>query len=184
MPGWEPADGNLEVWLIEAMSRITAELTAVAADVPPAILRTFGTSLLGVLPIEGQRATLTSFWTARDTNGYVIPAGTRVAYRLTGDSLLVFEVVADATILPGSTTLSGVALQAEDVGTGWNAVPAGPLEVVDALSWVDSVVASTVSAGGWTRRRTPPTRTGSRTSCGSSARARSSPTTSRSWPGT
>jgi hypothetical protein len=102
MTGWEPADGNLEVWIIEAVSRITAELTTIAGDVPPAILRTFGTKLVGLLPIAGERATLTSFWTARDTGGYTITAGTQVAYRISGDSLLTFEVVDDATILPGS----------------------------------------------------------------------------------
>jgi uncharacterized phage protein gp47/JayE len=148
MPGWEPADGNLEVWILQAVARQVAELTAVAADVPAAIFRQFGTQLVGLAPQAGARATLTSFWTARDNLGYTIPAGTQVAYRVTGDDLIVFEVVGDTVITPGATTLSGVALQATDVGTGWNAVPTGPLELVDALSWVESVAASTVSAGG------------------------------------
>jgi hypothetical protein len=148
MPGWEPADGNLEVWILQAVARQVAELTAVAADVPAAIFRQFGTQLVGLAPQAGARATLTSFWTARDNLGYTIPAGTQVAYRVTGDDLIVFEVVGDTVITPGATTLSGVALQATDVGTAWNAVPIGPLELVDALSWVESVAASTVSAGG------------------------------------
>jgi hypothetical protein len=148
MPGWEPADGNLEVWILQAVARQVAELTAVAADVPAAIFRQFGTQLVGLAPQAGARATLTSFWTARDNLGYTIPAGTQVAYRVTGDDLIVFEVVDDTVITPGATTLSGVALQATDVGTAWNAVPTGPLELVDALSWVESVTASTVSAGG------------------------------------
>jgi hypothetical protein len=148
MPGWEPADGNLEVWILQAVARQVAELTAVAADVPAAIFRQFGTQLVGLAPQAGARATLTSFWTARDNLGYTIPAGTQVAYRVTGDDLIVFEVVGDTVITPGATTLSGVALQATDVGTAWNAVPIGPLELVDALSWVESVTASTVSAGG------------------------------------
>jgi hypothetical protein len=148
MPGWEPADGNLEVWILQAVARQVAELTAVAADVPAAIFRQFGTQLVGLAPQAGARATLTSFWTARDNLGYTIPAGTQVAYRVTGDDLIVFEVVGDTVITPGATTLSGVALQATDVGTAWNAVPTGPLELVDALSWVESVTASTVSAGG------------------------------------
>jgi hypothetical protein len=148
MPGWEPADGNLEVWILQAVARQVAELTAVAADVPAAIFRQFGTQLVGLAPQAGARATLTSFWTARDNLGYTIPAGTQVAYRVTGDDLIVFEVVGDTIITPGATTLSGVALQATDVGTAWNAVPTGPLELVDALSWVESVAASAVSAGG------------------------------------
>jgi hypothetical protein len=184
MPGWEPADGNLEVWILQAVARQVAELTAVAADVPAAIFRQFGTQLVGLAPQAGARATLTSFWTARDNLGYTIPAGTQVAYRVTGDDLIVFEVVGDTVITPGATTLSGVALQATDVGTAWNAVPTGPLELVDALSWVESVTASTVSAGAWTPRPTTPTWIVSRTTCGSSPPARSSPTTSPPWPGT
>jgi hypothetical protein len=148
MPGWEPADGNLEVWILQAVGRQVAELTAVAADVPAAIFRQFGTQLVGLAPQSGARATLTSFWTARDNLGYTIPAGTQVAHRVTGDDLIVLEVAADTTITPGATTLSGVLLQATDVGTAWNGVPTGPLELVDALSWVESVDASTVSAGG------------------------------------
>jgi hypothetical protein len=184
MPGWEPADGNLEVWILQAVARQVAELTAVAADVPAAIFRQFGTQLVGLAPQSGARATLTSFWTARDNLGYTIPAGTQVAHRITGDDLIVFEVAADTTITPGATTLSGVALQATDVGTAWNGVPTGPLELVDALSWVESVDASTVSVGGLDARPTRRTWRGSRTTCGSSHPGRSSPTTSPPSPGT
>jgi uncharacterized phage protein gp47/JayE len=148
MPGWEPADGNLEVWILQAVARQVAELTTVAADVPSAIFRQFGTQLVGLAPQAGARATLTSFWTARDNLGYTIPAGTQVAHRVTGDDLIVFEVADDTVITPGATTLSGVLLQATDIGTAWNGAPTGPLELVDALSWVESVEASTVSAGG------------------------------------
>jgi hypothetical protein len=130
MPGWEPADGNLEVWILQAVARQVAELTAVAADVPAAIFRQFGTQLVGLAPQAGARATLTSFWTARDNLGYTIPAGTQVAYRVTGDDLIVFEVVGDTVITPGAT-------------------------------WIAS-----------------------RTTCGSSPPARSSPTTSPLSPGT
>jgi hypothetical protein len=146
--GWEPADGNLEVWLIEATARIGAEVATVAAQVPPAIFDQFGQQMVGVARIAGTRATITTIWTARDNLGYTALAGTQVAHKVTGDDLIVFETIDDVTIAPGATALGGVVLQATEVGTAWNGVPTGDLDLVDALSWVESVTATTTSSGG------------------------------------
>lgn len=148
VPGWEPADGHLEVWLIEALARITAEAAAVAAQVPAAILRAFGTDLVGTQPLEGTAATMTTTWTARDTRGYTIPAGTLVQYAASGDDVRVFRTTTESVITAGGATLTGVEVAAVELGVAGNGVPAGALDPVDALSWVSSVVATTVSAGG------------------------------------
>ena len=148
IPGWVPADGNLEVWLLAAHARINAELTALASNMPAAAFRQFGTATVGLPPITGTAATITTIWTPSDLLGHVIPAGTQVGYRVSGDTLLVFVATADVTIPAGAASLSGVVLTAVGLGVAWNGIPTGPLELVDSLSWVSSVVATTVSSGG------------------------------------
>jgi hypothetical protein len=148
VPGWEPADGHLEVWLIAALARIASEVATVAAEVPASIFRAFGQQLVGVTPQDGVEATMATIWTARDTLGHVIPAGTQVAYVVSGDVQIVFSVAAEATILPGSSTLSPVTVQAAAVGTASNAVPSGPLQPVDSLAWVQSIASTATSTGG------------------------------------
>ena len=148
IPGWVPADGNLEVWLLAAHARINAELAALASNMPTAALRQFGTATVGLPPITGTAATITTIWTASDLLGHTIPAGTQVGYRVSGDTLLVFVTTADVVIPAGAATLSGVVLTAVGLGVAWNGVPTGPLELVDSLSWVSTVAATAVSAGG------------------------------------
>lgn len=149
LPGWEPADASLEVNLIQAIALMNATTTAIAADAPTAIFRKFGKQILGVLPIDGTQATIATTWTARDTAGYTIPAGTLVGWRVTGDDLRSFQVTAPIVIPNGQASVSGVTLTALDVGTINNNIPSGAtLELVDALSWVSSVVTSSVSSGG------------------------------------
>ena len=148
LAGWEPASGSVETWLIAAVARMVAELVQVASTVPPAVFRQYGIQVVQLPPLEGVRATVPSLWTAADSLGHTIPAGTQVGYRVTGDMLTVFEVDSDYTIPPGFASLSPVTLVATDVGTAWNGVPAGALELVDSLSWVSTIAANTVSAGG------------------------------------
>ena len=148
IPGWVPRDGNLEVWMLAAHARINSELAGLASSMPSAAFRQYGTAIVGLPPIAGTAATVTSTWTAADTLGHTIPAGTQVGYRVSGDTLTVFVTTADVVIPTGFSNLAGVVLTAVGLGTGWNGVPVGPLELVDSLSWVSSVASTTVSAGG------------------------------------
>ena len=148
VPGWEPSDGSLDVWLIVALAQIAATATVVAAQVPASIFGQFGTQILGIAPLQAVYATVPTFWTVRDSLGYTIPAGTQVGYQVSGDTIIPFETTADTIIPSGSTTLSPVALQAVTAGTAANGIPAGPLVLLDALSWVSSVSANSPSTGG------------------------------------
>ena len=67
VPGWEPNAGNLEVWLIEALARMSAEVRDLASMVPETIFRYFGGSLLGIEPIEAAGASADTTWTVIDT---------------------------------------------------------------------------------------------------------------------
>ena len=148
VPGWVPADGNLDTWMLAAHARINAELLSTARDVPAAIFQAYGQRLIGVPPVTGAAATVTVTWAATDSLGHTVPAGTQVGYRVSGDTLLVFVPLTDVVIPPGSTNLGGSVLTAVGVGTAWNGVPTGVLELVDSLSWLSSVTATAVSSGG------------------------------------
>lgn len=151
LQGWEPQEGHLEVWWIEALARMVAEARDVASAVPTSIYRTFGQSLLALLPIDAAPARTASTWTMVDALGYTIEAETLVAFRVAGDELVVFRVESDVVVPPGSlaTAAGEVVLVAFEEGTAANGIPAGPMELVDDLAFVDSVVAtSPVTAGG------------------------------------
>lgn len=146
--GWQPVDGSAEMWLIEALARLTAEAARMCASVPAEVFKQFGAQLIGVTPRLGAAATITTTWTMQDAAGWTIPAGTLVAHRTSADTATLFEVVDDFTVPTGADNVGGVVLRAVDLGAAGNGVPVGPLEVIDALSYVDSVDATAGSSGG------------------------------------
>lgn len=149
IPGWVPREGHIEVWLIEVMARMAAEAAFVAAKVPQAIFRTFGKTLIGLLPIDAAPAEVSSTWVMADAAGYTVPAGTVVAFRAAGDVLIPFVTVNDVIVSAGSTTtLAGsVLLRAVESGTVGNGYT-GAMTLVDSLAFVSSVTATTTSSGG------------------------------------
>jgi hypothetical protein len=150
-PGWAPADANLETILVEAISSMASEVRDVASLVPTSIFRYFG-SLVDVPPNEATFATGKSTWTAINTLGYTIEAGTQVGFRKSGDELIVFEVAADVSIPPGSsiTAVGEVELRAIEPGADASGLGAlgADLELVDALDWVSLVELSEATTGG------------------------------------
>lgn len=149
-PGWVAREGHLEVWLIRAFARMCAETAAVAAEVPLSIFQYFGTQLLGLPPLTGSSAGMQSTWTLTDSNGHLIPAGTTVAYRISGSQTALFQTVADVTVPAGSnqTAVGGVSLQAVLPGSAGNGLAPAALSPVDSLAFIASVVSTTKSAGG------------------------------------
>lgn len=149
-PGWVAREGHLEVWLIRAFARMCAETAAVSAQVPLSIFQFFGSQLLGLAPITGSAAGMNSTWTLTDSLGHLIPAGTTVAYRVSGTQNLLFQTVADVTVPAGQnqTAVGGVSLVAVSAGAAGNGLAPAALAPVDALAFVASVVSTTKSAGG------------------------------------
>jgi len=82
--------------------------------------------------------------------GYTIPAGTVVAYRVAGDTLVAFAVVDAVTVPPGATATlpSEVVLRALDPGADANGLAIGAVEQIDALAGVASIASTAVTAGG------------------------------------
>src|SRR5262252_2014891 len=106
VPGWQPYAGNLESWLIESLAQIAGELRTLVSLVPDEIFQAFGATIMGLPPYAAVSATGQTVWTARDTAGYTITAGTIVAVHPTASSdAFTFQTVADAVIPAGQTSV-------------------------------------------------------------------------------
>jgi len=140
-PGWTPNDGDLEIILLTIIAQMAADVASMAAQVPAAIFRAFGTKLIGVAYNQGAAATLSTTWTLADTLGHTIPGGTYVTVADLG-----FYVESDVIVNPGSSTTT-VLLVAVDQGTSYNGV-ASPIATVDEVDWVLSIAASGSASGG------------------------------------
>lgn len=151
VPGWTPAEGNLDVWLAEALTAEASEIADTASRVPDSIFRYFGQSLMGLPPITATTATTTTTWTMIDNAGHTIPAGTQVGIRNDAGDLIAFYVVNEVVVPNGNTvTAAGaVTISALIAGADGSSLgsPGGPVELIDILDYVSSItmVAATIN---------------------------------------
>lgn len=148
IPGWEPAEANLDTLLIEADAQETAVDRALLVEVSTEIFRYIG-SVFGVEPLDATPATVTSTWTMVDSAGYTIPAGTQVALEAPDGSTVGFRTTAEVTIPNGSsaTAAGGVTLEAVEDGARTSGLSTiGGL--IDQLAFVQSVALVGVTTGG------------------------------------
>lgn len=142
---YEPADGNLEVIVLDATAEMAADREAMLVDVTRAIFRVYGREVVGLEPNEALPAHATSTWTMRDAvGGYSIPAGSRVAI---GDT--TFETVDSVTVPAGTTTLPGVVVQAIDefFGAAANGLT-DDVTLLEPYAFVASVTLNEATYGG------------------------------------
>jgi hypothetical protein len=137
---WEPRDGNLETWIIEAIARQAAEVAALAAAVPRAIFKTYGEKIINLAPIEAAAAIGETTWVMRDTAGYTIPAGTVVSLPTTGDTSIAFATTEEVIVPPGSASTGpgAVMIQAVNPGVESDGLTGTP-QLLDILDFVSSV---------------------------------------------
>jgi hypothetical protein len=150
IPGWQPANGSLDVWLAEAFAEIAADIRDLAQDVPPAIFRYFGATIAGVEPQDAVSATVDTTWTMKDDSGYTVPAGTEVAVRDASGNLQTFETLADFVVAPGSTTATPVTVVAVIPGADGSGLGSAgqALEIQSLLEYVTSVTMIAATSGG------------------------------------
>jgi len=146
IPGWLPSEGQLESWLIEAMSYQAAELADVASAVPTAIFGYFGASILGLPPDVATSAMATTTWTVKDGLGYTIPAGTLIGIPASGSDLIAFETVEDAILAAGVLSVQ-ITCRASEPGADANGLTGDP-ELIDPLDFVTNVDLVGSTAGG------------------------------------
>jgi hypothetical protein len=148
LPGWVPQEGQLDVLLLEQFAQMASESATVAAQVPPAIFQYFG-SLVNIFPIAGAASQATTTWTMVSSAGFTVPAGTLVAYQTLGNVQVQFATVNAFTVPPGSSTATGVIIQATTTGAVNNSIADSvPVVLVNQLAFVSSVVATSTTSGG------------------------------------
>ena len=150
IPGWAPADGNLDVWLIQAVAAVAADLRLFCSDVPDIIFRYFGEYIVGVIPKLATYASFNGDWTVEDDQGYTIPAGTLVGVRQPDGNYAGFEVSVETIIPPGSTVATGVPHTATEPGAASSglSVAVNQIDLIDSLPWVVSIIGAGFTAGG------------------------------------
>src|SRR6185312_4664757 len=109
--GWLPNDANLDDRIGGAISQIAAQLNEAAADGATNIFRFLGANLHQVAPLEAEAATGLATWTATDTLGHTIPAGTVAVFKDGLGNRWGFELLAAATISPGQSSVTGCSMR-------------------------------------------------------------------------
>ena len=92
LPGWVPAEGQLDMILLEQMAAMAAQAANVASTASQAIFEYYG-QLVGIIPLDGSPATALTSWTMVDDAGYTVPVGTVVGYQLSGNQISLFSTV-------------------------------------------------------------------------------------------
>ena len=148
VPGWLPSPGNLEAWLVEALAQLAGELRTLVELVPDAIFAYYGESVLGLPPYPATQATAETTWTAIDSVGYTVDAGTLVAVEPPASTEgYGFEVVSAFTIPAGQTQKTDVLIRALEAGADASG-RSGDVAVLDQLDFIEQVVLEGPTSGG------------------------------------
>jgi hypothetical protein len=148
MPHWTPRVGQIETTLLEATAFQTANLVNAANRLPASTVETL-LKLYGVSRSNGVKATATVTITFSDTAGYDLASGSPLAYYGSGGAVYVFLLAAQATVAPGSSSLTSVTVVAQAVGVGFNTPSnGGSLQLLSTVPYVSNVVFSSKPSGG------------------------------------
>lgn len=157
IPGWEPADGDLLTWALDAHARMVAEERDVADDVwIEQVFRPVAEQIHGIPPLLASPAEVQATVTLRDKAGYTVPGGMEVLVKTAGDDGVTFATVAPETIVPGepvgdgpatvTVTLRAVAGREGTAGNGLTS--ANEAVPIRSFDYIESVELVGESAGG------------------------------------
>lgn len=149
LPTFQYRAGTVEAAIIDSLALLVAENGYQINRLPPAIFE----SLLGQLGVAydlGAVPTATVTVTVADNAGYTIPAGTRFALALAGDTNVVFVLDEDLVIAPGDTSNAVPAPVTGSTNTDQaNGTVMGTLlQTVEAIAAIESVELAVAPAGG------------------------------------
>jgi len=151
-PLWVPNDGNLDTWIIRAVTQLASENRSIASDVQDDIFRYFGASLVGLPPINATSATAPTTWTMIDSFGHTIPAGTAVGVTNATGDIVPFQTVSDVVIPAGQTATGAgaVVISALQPGSAATSIGAAGAQVtlIDVLDYVSGITMTAATAGG------------------------------------
>ena len=147
MPDWEPTSTNVEVMLLEALALEVSETVFSLNRLPETMIRVL-LSLYGVEIDSGERPTVDLEFTAFDSAGYTIPAGTEVSIQTSTGDFVSFFTDEAATIVEDTTTVV-VGATSDQFTNIANGLPVGTTaSLLDSLEGVESVQTDTVVSGG------------------------------------
>lgn len=146
LPGWEPSAAAVEVAILAAVSDEASVLYGLLREGATDWSRDFGAVVEGVVPIEAGPASSATTWTATDTVGHLIGAGTVLVITAAAGNYGV-QVVQDYAIPAGQDHLAGVIVQALDDGTGPNAAT-GPVAADMPPAWLATITLDAPLSGG------------------------------------
>ncbi len=143
--GWVENPADLAIILIGTIASMVPSVAQIAAVVPPAIFRNFGTELVRIPYNEGAAATVTSTWKLLEEGGkyapHTIEAGTQLVI---GE--LAFYVKENVEVAEGESSKL-VTLVASERGVEYNGLT-GLVELVNGLTWVKEVTIAGETSGG------------------------------------
>jgi hypothetical protein len=141
IPGWVPAEGNLDTWIIEAFASEASDIQSLATQVPKTIFRYLGAFLFNIPPIDAISAVGMVQFNLLDGNGHTIPANTQlVTTDVNGNSILLStmqDLIMAAPATSGQVPVAAVqpGVYANGAGSDGQA-----LTLLDPFLWVDNVV--------------------------------------------
>lgn len=119
LPDFSPKTGTVEDAVLQAISYVSGLMTGAINRLPNGLMEGV-LNLYGFTRSQSSFATGSVIFTAIDSTGVTIPAGTRIAYvETTGGETIqhVFSTDSEVTISSGSTTSSAVPVTAVSSGT-------------------------------------------------------------------
>jgi hypothetical protein len=141
-PAWVPVDAHLEVVLIEAIALMAQNAAEVAARMPSAALRAFGTKILGVAYLAGSPAATTVTFGLADLLPHTIPDGTQIII-----DNYAFQTVGDVSTL-GGATIANVPVVATFNGVAQNGLVGASTSGITTGPWVSSITVLATTSGG------------------------------------
>ena len=118
LPEFSPRQGTVEDAILQAMSYVSGVMTGAINRLPNGLMEGV-LRLIGLTRSEATFATGNVIFTAIDTAGVTIPAGTQVSYLETVDGVStqhIFATTESATIAEGSDTSSAIPVVAQSAG--------------------------------------------------------------------
>jgi hypothetical protein len=143
--GWQPNEADLTVIVLSTVASMVPSVAQIAAVVPAAIFRKYGTELVKTPYNEGAAATVTTKWKLLEEGGKYAPHTIEAGTQLTIGTL-AFYVQANVSVKEGESEATAV-LVASERGTEYNGLT-GTVELVDAISWVKEVLIVGETTGG------------------------------------
>ena len=152
VPQWVENPGNLDTWILQIVASEASGLYTLAQDVPDTIFKWYGSTLIGLPPLDATPSLVGSTWTMQDNIGYLIPAGTQVAIRDDVGVDHAFSTLVDVAVPAGQTATAAGAVTLQSIDVGADTAGLGgagqSVALIDTLAFVINVTLVGATAGG------------------------------------